>query len=265
MRTPPLRLPAIGATVAIRFQHLWGFIWRPAQCWQSPVLVTRCHQQVGFVQARGPCTVRSKVWGPGRVAVHWGPMFGLGRGGWGAGPVWSLYREVQCIMRNDHMGPLWTDRHTQTHTTENVTFPQLRWWVVINSHISVSLQIELKPTLRYSTQCYVNNTCIPVYIVTYPGDDLCECVEVLPSGFFVWRQGCDVAVRSTVSLQNTKETSNRVNLFWLKTVTSLLVETSRKLIAHKMSLPFLWCVHTGCLRDRERDQDLNQEEWVVWL
>ena len=43
-----------------------------------------------------------------RVPVHWGPMWG----------------EVQCIMGNGHMRPLWTDRHT--YMTENITFLQLR-------------------------------------------------------------------------------------------------------------------------------------------
>ena len=43
----------------------------------------------------------------------------------GVGPE-SLYGEVQCILGNGHMGtPEQTDR--QTETTENITFPQLRW------------------------------------------------------------------------------------------------------------------------------------------
>ena len=25
----------------------------------------------------------------------------------------------------------------------------------------------------------------------------------------------------------------------------------------------LWCIHTGCLRDWDRDRDLYQEQWVV--
>ena len=44
----------------------------------------------------------------------------------------SLYSEVQCIMGNGHMGPLpYPVDRKMTDTTENITFPQLRWPVVI--------------------------------------------------------------------------------------------------------------------------------------
>ena len=48
-----------------------------------------------------------------------GPGLGLG----------VRYGEVQCIMDNGHMGPLPPCR--QTDTTENITFPQLRWRAVM--------------------------------------------------------------------------------------------------------------------------------------
>ena len=37
-----------------------------------------------------------------------------------------LYSEVQCIMGNGHIGP----PCGQTQTTENITFPRLRWQMV---------------------------------------------------------------------------------------------------------------------------------------
>ena len=42
----------------------------------------------------------------------------------------GVYSKFQCIMGNGHMGPP-VDRHT--HTGENITFPQLRWRVVVIS------------------------------------------------------------------------------------------------------------------------------------
>ena len=36
----------------------------------------------------------------------------------------SLYDEVQFVMGDGHMGPPWEQ------TTEDITFPQLRWWGV---------------------------------------------------------------------------------------------------------------------------------------
>ena len=39
----------------------------------------------------------------------------------------ALYREVQCVMGNGHLGP----PGGQTDTTEKITFPQLRWLAVI--------------------------------------------------------------------------------------------------------------------------------------
>ena len=43
----------------------------------------------------------------------------------------SVYSEVQCSMGDDHMVcPV--DR--QTHANENITFPQLYWWAVINQY-----------------------------------------------------------------------------------------------------------------------------------
>ena len=43
----------------------------------------------------------------------------------GLEPGWeSMYGEVQCIMGYGHMRP----SCGQTDTTENNTFPQLRWW-----------------------------------------------------------------------------------------------------------------------------------------
>ena len=43
-----------------------------------------------------------------------------------------VYIDVQCIIGNGHMGtPSPVDR--QTDTCENITFPQLRWRLVIMS------------------------------------------------------------------------------------------------------------------------------------
>ena len=64
--------------------------------------------------------VRSRVW-PGGLSVQYGPMFGGGATpGFEGG---SMYGEVQCIMVLviTHI-PV----NRQTHTTENITFPQLR-------------------------------------------------------------------------------------------------------------------------------------------
>ena len=47
---------------------------------------------------------------------------------------WSLYGEVNCIMCNGHIGTLCG----QTGMTENITFPQLRWRVVIRSNVFLS-------------------------------------------------------------------------------------------------------------------------------
>ena len=47
---------------------------------------------------------------------------------------WSLYGEVNCILCNGHIGTLCG----QTGMAENITFPQLRWRVVIRSNVSLS-------------------------------------------------------------------------------------------------------------------------------
>ena len=61
------------------------------------------------------------------LAVGLGPGGPRGTGEAGAG---RLYSEVQCIMGNGYMGTLPSvDR--QTHTSENITFPQLRWRALI--------------------------------------------------------------------------------------------------------------------------------------
>ena len=49
----------------------------------------------------------------------------------------SLYGEVQCVMCNGHMGP---PVNRQTHTTENITFPQFRWRTVKMFEIIVAIQ-----------------------------------------------------------------------------------------------------------------------------
>ena len=49
----------------------------------------------------------------------------------------SLYSEVQCIMVNGHMSQL--DPCKQTDTTENITFPQIYWRVVIHVQLDVML------------------------------------------------------------------------------------------------------------------------------
>ena len=39
-----------------------------------------------------------------------------------------LYNDFQCIMGIGHMGP--PIPREQTDTSENIIFPQLRWWAV---------------------------------------------------------------------------------------------------------------------------------------
>ena len=75
------------------------------------------------------CKMRSHVQGGG--------LWGKGTGG--------LYNEDQCIMGNGRMGPpslypSFMDR--QTHTSENITFPQLRWFVV-NTHKNRSTPLQV--------------------------------------------------------------------------------------------------------------------------
>ena len=76
---------------------------------------------------------------PGGGAVQWGPMSGLGRGagftGLGGRDLYSkiqclegVWEPVQWVMGNGHMAP---PVNRQTDTTENITFPQLRWWAVL--------------------------------------------------------------------------------------------------------------------------------------
>ena len=45
----------------------------------------------------------------------------------GVGAGEALYSELDCIMVNGHMG----DPREQTDTSENITFLQVRWRVVI--------------------------------------------------------------------------------------------------------------------------------------
>ena len=74
-----------------------------------------------------------KVW----TGLQWWPPDVTSKG-WCQGYPWSpmsqgqagVYSKFQCIMDNGHMGPP-VDRHT--HMSENITFPQLRWRVVVIS------------------------------------------------------------------------------------------------------------------------------------
>ena len=97
-----------------------------------PVLVGRGPQVNKFEQISslghqlslggGPRTVRSHVWGGGRVGMV-PVLVGFPCRVWGGlGPVGALYVEVQCIMGNCHIG---TPVGRQTDTTENIFFPQL--------------------------------------------------------------------------------------------------------------------------------------------
>ena len=67
---------------------------------------------VGWGQV-GPCTVKYHVW---EARADEG----------------SLHGGVQCIMGNDHMRASLYPVNIQTHMTENITFPQLRWQAVIS-------------------------------------------------------------------------------------------------------------------------------------
>ena len=80
------------------------------QCWPPDVI------------GRG---VGTRTWGRGTET--WTGAFLYG-GDLKPGDKESLYGEVQDIMDNGHMIPLWTNRHT--HMTENITFLQLCWWMV---------------------------------------------------------------------------------------------------------------------------------------
>ena len=52
-------------------------------------------------------------------------------GGELGGALPMMRSEVQCIMGNGHVGPTHEQTEIQTHMTENITFPQLRWRVVM--------------------------------------------------------------------------------------------------------------------------------------
>ena len=65
-----------------------------------------------YGRGRRSCTVRSKL---NKFEYVWGREGEF------------LHVEVQCIMGNDHMGPL---VNRLTHTTDNITFSQLRWRAV---------------------------------------------------------------------------------------------------------------------------------------
>ena len=47
-----------------------------------------------------------------------------------------MYREFQCIMVNGNMGTPALFPCEQTDTTENITFPQLRWRAIVNERLS---------------------------------------------------------------------------------------------------------------------------------
>ena len=59
----------------------------------------------------------------------------------------TLYSEVQCIMDNGHIGT-----HRQTDTTENITFPKLRWPAVKKSIYAVASlrNVHGYPSLQFS-------------------------------------------------------------------------------------------------------------------
>ena len=160
--------------------------------------------------------------------------------GWGWG---SLYGEVQCITGNGHMGLLWRHTPIHTHTTETITFPQLRCRVVINTVIS----------LRLCKQSWNRHEDLR-FIITWIKPTCLHCDISwgwswrVRRGAAIWVLCLTTGLRRSCTFYSLpekhnalawwqKETSKRVHLFWLKTVTSLLVETSRKLIAQKMSLP----------------------------
>ena len=44
----------------------------------------------------------------------------------------GVYDKVECLMGNGHMGPPQPLTDRQTHTIENVTFPQMHWRVQIS-------------------------------------------------------------------------------------------------------------------------------------
>ena len=53
-----------------------------------------------------------------------------------------LYGKVQCNMANDHIGT----RCKKTDTTENITFPQLRWRAVITFCFVYQFVLKERPS-----------------------------------------------------------------------------------------------------------------------
>ena len=75
---------------------------------------------------------------------YWGGALLVG----GQGQQWSLAGEVQCIIGNGHMGP---PPNIMTNTTENITFPQLRWRAVTMELRACDLNDNVAPTATWST------------------------------------------------------------------------------------------------------------------
>ena len=165
MRTA--RLLTVCALVATtRCQHQGGEVLRWTSLNRTPVMTTRCHKQGSrrcpMSDVQGEQGWGSQVWCP-RENCGWGwedPMSNIQGGRVGEG---ALCSEIKCIMGNGHMGTppttlsFWTDR--QTGTTENITFPQPHWRVVIIvSGVTVAM---FNPTT-----IFVQSKCLMVVIRT---------------------------------------------------------------------------------------------------
>ena len=83
-----------------------------------------CHQ---MSLAGGACKVIPHVQGVGPEGSVYNEV-PCSRDRAGVRGLGSMYSEVQYIMGDGLISP--PPQHRQTCTTENFTFPQLRWWVV---------------------------------------------------------------------------------------------------------------------------------------
>ena len=110
-------------------------VWTGLQYWPPDVAPMGVGSSSEYVWIGIQCWPRDVCWavGPGGSRSDVGGLgMGLGRSQVSCpGDRGSLYSQVQSIMGNGPMGTPCGQTEWQTHTTENITFTQLRWWAVI--------------------------------------------------------------------------------------------------------------------------------------
>ena len=121
--------------------RFWGLIW-----WGPSEQLWTC--QGARVRTRGGS---EPVWweeGVSTVSTGAGGACMVGRHGSGLGG--SLSEQVWTGPGSGHMGTLpWTDRLTDV--TENITFPQLCWWVVKILHFYLKVGLSTNEFIMYLT------------------------------------------------------------------------------------------------------------------